>query len=232
MVGKPLNRGRGVVHDFGAAQAERPGAFRKVPVVADVNADLRVGRPEHRIPQVAGAKEVLLPEAGGLRYVRLAVLAEVAAVRVDDRRRVVENAGVFLLVQGNHDHHGVPAGVCRDALRRGSRDGLGGGKPRGILTGAEIRRVEYLLQAKDLNAPAACFLDERNVPGHHAGGDFAHVSLCAALGQCHLDEAGPHRPRGTAGGVRGRHQTPPASGNFPGRNGHARHCRPRPPGLG
>src|SRR3546814_4173944 len=55
-------------------------------VVADVDAEPAVGGVEHRPAGVAGLEEELLVEAGDLRDVGLAVLAEVAAVRSEERR--------------------------------------------------------------------------------------------------------------------------------------------------
>ena len=77
----------------------------KVPVVADVDADRRVARLEHRVAEVAGLEEVLLPEARGVRDVVLAVLAEVAAVGVVDRGGVVVDAGLLALVDRDDHRH-------------------------------------------------------------------------------------------------------------------------------
>src|SRR4051794_18583801 len=49
--------------DLRAVQAEGPGAFGEVPVVADVDADLADSGLEHGVAEVAGTEVELLPEA-------------------------------------------------------------------------------------------------------------------------------------------------------------------------
>src|SRR5215472_5017552 len=99
----PAGRRR-VEHDPRAGQAERPPALGEVPVVADVHADPARRGVEHRVAHVARPEVELLPEPLDLRDVRLAVLAQVAAVGVDHRRGVVVDAGVLFLVHRRDDH--------------------------------------------------------------------------------------------------------------------------------
>src|SRR3546814_15760007 len=101
------SRGRGVNDVLGTGQRQRAPALREVAVVADVDAEPAVGGVEHRPAGVAGLEEELLVEAGDLRDVGLAVLAEVAAVGVDHRAGVVVDAGDVLLVDRHHDDHRV-----------------------------------------------------------------------------------------------------------------------------
>src|SRR3546814_5077038 len=70
------DRGRGVHDVLGTGQRQRAPALREVAVVADVDAEPAVGGVEHRPAGVAGLEEELLVEAGDLRDVGLAVLAE------------------------------------------------------------------------------------------------------------------------------------------------------------
>src|SRR5436305_14796791 len=79
-------------------QTEHPSAFGKMPVVADVNTDLADRRVEHRIAHVPRPEVKLLPEAVHVRNVRLAVLAEVFPVSVDDRGGVVADPDLVLPV--------------------------------------------------------------------------------------------------------------------------------------
>ena len=56
--------GRRRVDDIlGAVQRERPPAFREVPVVANVDAELDEGRIEYRVARVARLEEELLVES-------------------------------------------------------------------------------------------------------------------------------------------------------------------------
>ena len=133
------DRRRRVEDDLGAVQAERARALGEVAVVADVDADLRVPRLEDRVAEVARLEEVLLPEAGGVRDVVLAVLAEVRAVGVEDGGGVVVDARVLALVDGHDDRHLVLLRDLRDRLGRGPGHALGGVVPARVLRRAEVR---------------------------------------------------------------------------------------------
>jgi hypothetical protein len=84
--------------------------------------------------------------------VRLAVLAEVAPVGVDDRGRVVEDAGLLLLVHRQHHHHAQLGGERLEALGGRPRDRLGVRVVLLVLDLAEVRAVEELLEADHLRA--------------------------------------------------------------------------------
>src|SRR4030095_16470356 len=79
---QPRDRCRWIEHDLGPVQPQQPGALREVTVVTDVDADRRVPRLEDRVSEVARLEKILLPEAGRVRDVVLAVLAEIRAVVV------------------------------------------------------------------------------------------------------------------------------------------------------
>src|SRR5439155_1522100 len=101
-----------------SVKAEHPRALGEVAVVADVHADLPHGGVEDRVAEVAGAEVELLPEAVDVRDVRLAVLAEVLAVGVDDRGGVVVDAGLILFIHRDDQHHPVLPGQLLHELRR------------------------------------------------------------------------------------------------------------------
>jgi hypothetical protein len=118
----------------------------------------------------------------------LAVLAQVAAVRVVDGGGVVEHAGHLLLVDRDDDRHLVLGGDLRDGLGRGAGHRLGGVVPALVLPGAEVGAVEDLLQAEDLDALPAGLLDERDVLVEHRLLDLRHrlrfiIERIAALDQ-------------------------------------------------
>src|SRR5580765_3410662 len=134
-----------------------------MPVVADVDADLRIARLEHRIAEVARLEEVLLPEARRMRDVILAVLAEVRAVVVVDGGGVVVDARRLALVHGHDHRHLVLLRELRHELARRSRHRLGDVVPVRVLRRTEVRPVEDLLEAEDLHALLPGFLDERHM---------------------------------------------------------------------
>lgn len=81
---------------------------------------------------------------------RLAVLAEVGPVGVDDCSGVVEDPGLFLLVHRQDEDHAEFLGQCLEALRRGAGDGLGVLVELDVLDLAEVGPVEQLLEAHHL----------------------------------------------------------------------------------
>ena len=88
-----------------------------------------------------------------MRDVNLAKLAEVLAVGVDHGGRVVVHAGQVLFVHRHDDHHLVLLGqVLHQLGRRPVGNPLGEVVPLDLLLGAEVRAVEQLLQADDLDA--------------------------------------------------------------------------------
>ena len=167
--GEPGHGGRGIEHDLGAVQPQLARPLGEVAVVADVDADLRVLGLEGRISEVAGAEVELLEEAGvALRDVHLAELAEVRAVRVDDGRRVVVDAGQVFLIHRHDEDDAVLLRQARHELRRrAARDWLSHGVPMSLLFGAEVRAIKELLQADDLAALARGLFDERHVFVNH-----------------------------------------------------------------
>ena len=160
------DRGRRVEDDLGAVEAQQARAFGEVAVVADVDADRRVARLEDRVAKVARLEEVLLPEPAGVRDVVLAVLAQVAAVGVDDCGGVVVDAGLLTLVDGHDHRHLVLARVGRHRFGGRAGHGLGQVVPVRVLRRTEVGPVEHFLQAEDLHATTAGLLDERDVRGN------------------------------------------------------------------
>src|SRR5436190_547366 len=67
---------------------------QEVAVITDVDADRGVAGLEDGVAEVAGLEEELFPEAGRVRDVVLAVLAEVAAVGVDHGGGVVVHPAI------------------------------------------------------------------------------------------------------------------------------------------
>src|SRR5215217_9021382 len=152
VVGQAAAGRRGVEDDLGTVEPERAPPLREVPVVADVDADPADRGVEHRIAQVAGPEVELLPEPPHVRQVGLAVLAEIAAVRVQHGRGVVKHAGLLLLVhRQDHDQPEVP-GERLEPLDRGAGHRLGVVVELRVLDLAEVRPVEQLLEADDLGA--------------------------------------------------------------------------------
>src|SRR6266568_3855508 len=193
VLGETGHGGRGVEHDLGAVQPEGAGPLGEVAVVADVHADLGVSGLEHRVAEVPGPEVELLPEARlAVRDVGLAVLAEVAAVRVDHRRGVVVDSRLLLLVHRHHQHHLVlPGQLLHEGDGRPVGDTLGQVVPARLLLGAEVRPVEQLLQAEDLDLLARGPIDQLQVLVDHGLLDGRQAGL-RTLHVPGLDEAGTH----------------------------------------
>ncbi len=97
----------------------------------------------------------------------LAVLAQVAAIGIDDRGRVVEHPAHRQLVERRHDDHLVLPGTGLHQLGGRTGDRLGSGVPAFVLAGAEVGAVEDLLEAEDLHALLRRLVDEREVLVEH-----------------------------------------------------------------
>ena len=195
ILGQAGDRRRRIEHDLRAVQPERARAFGEVPVVADVDADLRERRLEHGISEVARTEIELLPESGlAVRDVRLAVLAEVLSVGVDHGGRVVVDPRLIFLVDRRHDHHPMLLReLAHQGNRRAIRYALGEVIPPCLLFGAEVRSVEELLQAEDLDLLARRLANERDMVVDHRLLDRREL----AIGSEHvprLDESAAYRP--------------------------------------
>ena len=132
-------------------EAKDAGAFREVAVVTNVHADAGVTRLKDGITGVSGREVKFFPKTGmAMRYVVLAVFAQIAAVSVDDRGGVVINAGHFHFVDWHDKRHLI---FFRKFLHE--RDGgafgdaLGELVPASFLFGAKIRTIKKLLEAED-----------------------------------------------------------------------------------
>ena len=155
VLGQAPAGGRRDEHDLGAVEPQGAGALREVAVVADVDADLADGGLEDRVAEVAGPEVELLPEALDVGDVRLAVLAQVRAVAVDDRGGVVVEPVdplVLLVHRDDEDHAGLPREVLHPLRRRAVRDALGVGVVLPVLDLAEVGTVEELLEEHELGA--------------------------------------------------------------------------------
>src|SRR5690606_34902099 len=153
---------RRIENYLGAVQPEASCTFGKVAVVANINADPRDRRIETRIAEIAGTKIELFPKAGSdVRDVRLAILAEVFAIRIDNGGGVVIDARLLLFIDRDDEHH---AELLRNVLHQFDGRPIGNFLdrlvPTRLLLGTEIRRREDLLKAKDLHTFSRRVFDE------------------------------------------------------------------------
>src|SRR5712664_2060501 len=142
--GETGDSGGGVVDNFRSVEAEDAGAFGKVAVVTDVDADAGEARLEDGVAGISGSEIKLFPEARmAMGNVVLAVFAEVAAIGIDDRGGVEVDAGHFDFVDRDNKNHLVfLSELLHGRDRRTARDPFGEFVPAGLLLGAKIRAVE------------------------------------------------------------------------------------------
>src|SRR6266700_6161743 len=138
-----------VEHDLRAIQSENARTFREVAVIADVHPHASIFSFENWIAEIPGSEIKLFPESRmAVRQMMLAVLAEIAAVGVDDRGRVEVDPGHLLFVDRDDNHHVM---LCCNLLHqlRGRPVGYAFGHviPTRVLLRAEIRSVKKFLQA-------------------------------------------------------------------------------------
>ena len=93
----------------------------------------------------------------------LAVLPEIGAVVVVDGGGVVVDARLLALVDRHHDRHAVLLRALGHQVGGRPRHRLGDVVPVRVLRRAEVGTVEDLLEAEDLHALLAGFVDERQV---------------------------------------------------------------------
>ncbi len=142
-------------------------------VVADVNADLGVGRLKYRITGVARLEVKLFPEARvDVRYVMFAIDADNRSVGVDYGGGVVVYSGHRGLVNRKDYDHSVFLGQFAHKVSRGSGYRFRGSIPLGVLLGAEIRPVENFLKRENFNAFLSRVLYHLHVFGNHCLFDF------------------------------------------------------------
>src|SRR5215472_16040907 len=106
VLGEAGDGGGRVVNNFSAVEAKDAGTFREVAVVTNVHADAGITRLKYGITGVSGGEVKFFPETGvAMRYVVLAVFAQIASVSVDDRGGVVINTGHFDFVDRHNKRH-------------------------------------------------------------------------------------------------------------------------------
>src|ERR1041385_50504 len=171
-------------------------AFRKVPVIADVNSNARVLGLERGIAGVTGSEVKLFPEARGhLWDVVLAILAQVFAVSIDHRSRIVVEACHLFLIDRDHDHHAVFGCDFLHQLDCGAvRDRLSQLIPAGALLRAEIRAVKNFLKAQHLDLLFRRLFNQLQVFFNHGFFDLFE-RLVRAQHVAGLDQAAAHNSR-------------------------------------
>ncbi len=146
--------GGGVEQHLGALQRHRPRAFRKPLVPADRRAEPAEAGVEDLEAGVAGVEVELLLIARPVGDVALAVEPEHAAVGVDHGERVVVGV-VRPLEEAHRQHHAELGGELAHPRDDGmALVGPGEREELLLLVGAEIGRLEELLQEHEVGAAA------------------------------------------------------------------------------
>ena len=115
-------------------------------VVANQDADLAVGRLEHRKAEIARLEIELFDNVPAMGNVHLAELADDVPVGPNHCGRIVIDAGNFALVDGRHDNQAVLARLFGDGVGRRAGDGLGQiQEPFVALAVGEVGKVEEFL---------------------------------------------------------------------------------------
>ena len=160
-----------------------------MPVIADIDANPAIGGIEYRPIGSTRLEEELFPETSDMRKVRLAVLAEIPSICINDCRRVVVDARHRLLIDRHNDHHIVLLGIFfhqRDRMPVWDR--FRSGIPLGILTWAEIGLRKYFLKTQHLHAFSTSLVDQGQVRLKHGITNFFRRILRRTF-KAHLDQA-------------------------------------------
>src|ERR1700722_11010793 len=191
--GKPRDRGGRIKYNLRAVQSEDACAFRKMPVIADINSDGSVLGLENGIAEITGREVELLPESGmHVRDVMFAVLTQIASVRIYDGCGIEVHPRHLLFVNRDHDHHVVLGSDLLHQFNCGSvRNSFREFVPADVLLGTEIWAVKQLLQAKYLHLLFRRLLDELQVLIDHGLLDLRQRAVAAHYIPC-LDETTAH----------------------------------------
>src|SRR5690606_5606641 len=198
---QPADRSR-IEQDLGSGECGEACSLRVPLIPAHQHpdpAELRVPTAE---AEIARREVELLVELGIVRDVHLAILAQVRALCVDDRRGVVIETGGALLEQRRDDHHAQLGGDLLQSLSARTRDGLSEREELVVLSLAEVVPAEEFLEADHLGAPGCGLADTLDRPLQVLGG----VGTGPLLDQSDADGAGVilHAPESS-----GRNPVPP-----------------------
>ncbi len=145
-----------------------------MPIIANIYANFREPEIEHGVAQVARTKIIFLPKPRlHMGDVRLAILAQIVAVVVNDRRSVVVNAFRLHFIHWQDDRNMQFLRQLANQLRRRAvRHWLGKVIPARRLLRAEIWPVENFLQADNLRSSRGRLTDHAHMLVDHGLLDF------------------------------------------------------------
>ena len=131
-------------------------------VVANVDADIGKLRLEDRIAEIARSEIEFFPETRrAMGNMMLSIFAEIFAVGIDNRGRVVvDTLQVFFINRNNQSHAAALRDFPHQLNRWTVRNLLDHAVPARRLLGAEVRPRKDLLHTKNLHVLACGFLDE------------------------------------------------------------------------
>src|SRR6266446_5634991 len=147
--GRPSDR-RWVKKNACSLQCREARAFGIPLVPADEGAELSGGGVEGLETEIAGSEIKLFVVERIVGNVHLAVDAPHHAIRIEDRGRVVIEAGRALFKERRDQHDLILPGSGGKLLRARAGDGLREIEERRVLTLAEILRLEKFGQADDV----------------------------------------------------------------------------------
>src|ERR1700728_5021353 len=124
---EPGNGCRRIEHNLRAVQSQNARSLRKMPVVANVNADPGIFRFKHRVSAITRSKIKLLPKSRMAMWnMVLAILSKIASVGVDHGGCVEIHSRHLFFVNRNHNHHAMlRCDLLHQAYRRAVRYPLG-----------------------------------------------------------------------------------------------------------
>src|SRR5262249_51026662 len=99
MLAQTGHGGGGIEYNFRAVESQRARAFRKMAVVANLNADASEAQVEDGIAQISWTKVEFFPESGRhVRNMSFAIFTQIVAVITDHGGGVVVDALLLALV--------------------------------------------------------------------------------------------------------------------------------------
>ena len=163
----PKGSGR-VEHQLRAIQSEFAPAFRKMPVIADINADLSDCSFKHWEAEIAIGEIILFVEFTYLGNVNFTKLSTIAPIGIDHRSSVVKLSVIAKLIDwGDNDHIESFGCLHHQLCGRPFGNGFGRTEPAVVDFRWKVGHGPNFLQAHNMHALAGGIFNQRHMTFGH-----------------------------------------------------------------
>ena len=118
-----------------------------------------------------------------MRNMVFPVLPQITSISINNGCGIVQDTRLLLFINRGDDHHLILLCIFSETLRCRARNRSADAYHFGVLTRTEIRRIEYLLHAKDLNTFLFRLLQSAEYALEHRFLDFLNGSFPSVFGR-------------------------------------------------